>query len=148
MSNPPQPPPGAPPPYGYVPANHPRATTILVLGILGVAACPGLGPFAWVMGRRALKEIDSSGGTIGGRGQVLTGYICGIAGTVLLALYVVWMVVFFVGEQGQGPGPGPYRVTATVPVGRGPEGVAVDPGTRTAYVTNGVDDTVVVIESR
>ena len=30
-------------------------------------------------------------------------------------------------------------VTATVPVGKGPEGVAVDPGTRTVYVANLVD---------
>ena len=39
-------------------------------------------------------------------------------------------------------------VTATVPVGKGPEGVAVDPGTHTVYVTNSNGDTVAVIESR
>ncbi len=95
MSEPPEPPSGAPPPYGYghpAPPYHPRAITVLVLGILGVAMFYPLGPFAWVMGRRALKEIDSSGGTIGGRGLVLTGYICGIVATAVLALIVVTLV--------------------------------------------------------
>ena len=39
-------------------------------------------------------------------------------------------------------------VTATVPVGKRPRGVAVDPGTHTVYVTNVGDSTVSVIESR
>jgi YVTN family beta-propeller protein len=38
-------------------------------------------------------------------------------------------------------------VTATVPVGQNPQGVAVDPGTHTVYVANR-DGTVSVIESR
>jgi hypothetical protein len=99
MSYPPQPPPGARPPYGYgqpVPADHPQATAILVLGILGLVFCQMLGPFAWVMGRRALKEIDSSGGTIGGRAQVGAGYVCGIVATVLMVLSVVIVVVVLV----------------------------------------------------
>ena len=99
VSYPPQPPYGTPPPYGYgypVPPNHRQATTILVLGILGCVCCTPCGPFAWVMGRRALKEIDSSGGTIGGRGTVLAGYICGIIATALLVLTVVILVLEFV----------------------------------------------------
>jgi YVTN family beta-propeller protein len=45
-----------------------------------------------------------------------------------------------------GPGPGPYRVTATVPVGKGPGGVAVDPGSHSVYVTSAYDGTVSVID--
>src|ERR1019366_9277800 len=41
---------------------------------------------------------------------------------------------------------GGYTVTATIGVGSGPDGVAVDPATRTAYVTNVDDDTVSVID--
>ena len=41
---------------------------------------------------------------------------------------------------------GPYRVTATVPVGDGPVGVAVDPLSHTAYVANNFDHTVSVID--
>ena len=46
-----------------------------------------------------------------------------------------------------GSGPGPYRVTAAVPVGKHPNGVAVDPGTHTVYVTNFDDNTVSVIDA-
>ena len=38
-----------------------------------------------------------------------------------------------------------YGVTGTIPVGHGPFGVAVDPGTHTAYVANTFGDTVSVI---
>ncbi|MFR9750584.1 DUF4190 domain-containing protein [Nocardia sp. 004] len=91
-----------PPPssYGYSayggygpPQDHPQATTILILGILGLVLCQVLGPFAWVMGKRTLTEIDASGGAIGGRGVVQAGYICGIIATVLLGLVLVPFVV-------------------------------------------------------
>jgi len=41
---------------------------------------------------------------------------------------------------------GGYIVTATIEVGTGPDGAAVDPTTHTAYVTNVDDDTVSVID--
>jgi YVTN family beta-propeller protein len=40
-----------------------------------------------------------------------------------------------------------YRVTATIPVGSGPFGVAVDPAAHTAYVTNSNEATVSVIDT-
>lgn len=45
------------------------------------------------------------------------------------------------------PSPVSYRVTGTVTVGKGPKGVAVDPGTHTVYVANRDDDTVSVIDA-
>ena len=78
MSQPPYPPPpdssGQPgyQPGGYVP-DHPKATTSLVLGILGLVLCGVLAPFAWVMGGRAVREIDASQGTVGGRGTANAG---------------------------------------------------------------------------
>ncbi|GAB4589656.1 DUF4190 domain-containing protein [Nocardia sp. IFM 10818] len=87
------PPPGynAPPPgyYGMPPQDHPQATIILILGILSLVLCQFLGPVAWVMGRRALTEIDAAQGRIGGRGMVQAGYICGIIATALLVLGVL-----------------------------------------------------------
>lgn len=82
-----------PPPYGYgygyaPPRDHPQATTVLVLGILGLLLCQVLAPFAWIMGGRVLREIDAAGGAIGGRGSVNAGRICGIIGTVMLALSI------------------------------------------------------------
>ncbi len=62
---------------------------MLVLGILSLVLCQLLGPVAWIMGKNALKEIDASGGGIGGRGNVKVGYICGIIATVLLVIGIV-----------------------------------------------------------
>lgn len=84
-----------PPPGYYPPRDHPQAITILVLGILGLVLCQLLGPVAWVMGRNALREIDASGGTIGGRGTVMAGYVCGIVATALIAIGLL-VVVFAV----------------------------------------------------
>lgn len=99
MSYPPPPPP--PPPYPYQGPGGPggpvpdqrQATTALVLGILGIVICGILAPFALVIGRNSLKEIDASGGRLGGRGKAQAGFICGIIGTVLLALGVLAVIV-------------------------------------------------------
>ncbi|MFF0544751.1 DUF4190 domain-containing protein [Nocardia thailandica] len=74
------------PPYGYrpPPPDHPKASTVLILGILGLAVCQVVAPFAWIMGRRTLAEIDASGGTLGGRSNAQIGYILGIVGSVFL----------------------------------------------------------------
>ncbi|MDX6326855.1 MAG: hypothetical protein QOK15_3209 [Nocardioidaceae bacterium] len=85
----------APPPMGgYAPPqNHPRAVTALVLGILGVVCCSILAPFAWAIGKKAVNEIDASGGRYGGRGQAQAGYILGIIGTVLLILGLLFLIL-------------------------------------------------------
>ena len=83
-------------PPGYPPGGsvhqapeHPRSTTALALGVLGLALCPVLGPVAWWVGRKTVAEIDASGGRYGGRGAAQAGYVLGIVGTVLLGLAVV-----------------------------------------------------------
>jgi Domain of unknown function (DUF4190) len=96
---PPPPPPGqgwgggyAPPPqgqYGYVRQDHPRATTALVLGIVGLVLCGLAAPFAWRIGKNAVDEIDRSQGTLGGRGQAYAGQILGLIGTILLVVGIV-----------------------------------------------------------
>ncbi len=82
-----------PPPYA-VPPNHPQATTILVLGILGILVCGLVGPFAWTMGNRVVAEIDAAGGRIGGRTEANVGRILGIVATALLLVGVLVFVVF------------------------------------------------------
>jgi hypothetical protein len=83
----PPPPPGyGAPTYGAVPPQHRQAVTVLVLGILGLALCQVLGIPAWIMGNRVVREIDASGGAVGGRGLAQAGRICGIIATVFLAL--------------------------------------------------------------
>ena len=95
---PPYPPPGYPA-HGqvqYAP-DHPKATTSLVLGILGVVLCQVIAPFAWSMGKRTLNEIDASQGRLGGRGAAQAGYVLGIVGTVLLGLSLVFILIYVVG---------------------------------------------------
>ncbi|MEV0356462.1 DUF4190 domain-containing protein [Nocardia sp. NPDC050697] len=87
------PPPGYPQQPYFRPPDHPQATTIIIVGVLGLVLCQFLGPVAFVMGGKALKEIDNSGGAIGGRSTVLAGYICGIIGTVILVLTILVIVV-------------------------------------------------------
>ena len=94
-----QPPPGyGQPGYGAYPPpapNHPRATTVLVLGILGIVVCGLIGPFAWSMGNGVVREIDASGGRWGGRTEANVGRILGIVSSVLLILGIVFVVVVF-----------------------------------------------------
>jgi hypothetical protein len=74
--------------------EHPQGTTILVLGILSLVVCGILGPIAWNMGNKALREIDASPQvTYTNRGNVNAGRICGIIGTAFLALGAVFVVI-------------------------------------------------------
>ena len=94
---------GQPPRYGYQPPPQRtpgKATAALVLGIVslavGVMTCGfGLvaGPVALVMGRKAVKEIDASAGTLGGRGQATAGWICGLIATIFLVLLIVFVAL-------------------------------------------------------
>ena len=74
------------------PVEHPRATTILILGFVGLFCCGAIGPVAWVMAAKALAEIDESHGYYGGRTQVMTGYILGIVAT---SVAIVVGIFFF-----------------------------------------------------
>ena len=82
--------------YGPVLPDHPQATTVLILGLLGAVACAVLAPVAWVMGNRVVKEIDASGGTIGGRSTANVGRILGIIWTVLMIVGLVVLVLALV----------------------------------------------------
>lgn len=105
------PPPGAegaypPPPYpGYPPMgmgfppppSHPQSTVAMVLGIVGLVLCGFASPFAIWLGRKSMREIDASGGQLGGRGQAQAGFIMGIIGSVFL---VIGLVLVFTGVVG------------------------------------------------
>jgi TRAP-type C4-dicarboxylate transport system permease small subunit len=77
-------------PFGQQGREHPNGTTVLVLGILSLVVCGLLGPFAWSMGSKALREIEANPGVPwNNRGNITAGRICGIVGTVLLVLQVL-----------------------------------------------------------
>lgn len=81
-----------PPAYRPPPPAHRQATTVLVLGILGLVVCGVCGPFAWSIGNRVVAEIDASGGALGGRQEANIGRILGIVATVLLIAGVAFFV--------------------------------------------------------
>jgi hypothetical protein len=84
-------------PAAYAP-DHPKATTSLVLGILGIVVCGLVAPFAWRIGKKTRDEIDASNGQLGGRGAAQAGYVLGLIGTILLALGLVLVVLLVVGS--------------------------------------------------
>ena len=71
------------------PVEHPHATAVLFLGAFSILCCGLSGPVAWVLGKRALDQIDASGGAYGGRTQVMVGFLLGIVGTVCMILIAV-----------------------------------------------------------
>ena len=99
-------PPGGPPLYppyaAFTPPrpDHPQSTLSLILGIVGLVLGFGCGlgflasPFAWALGRNALKEIQASRGQLGGESTARAGMITGIVGSVLLALGVLVLIGF------------------------------------------------------
>lgn len=74
-----------------------QATTILVLGIIGLVLCQLLGPIAWVMGNNELQAIDAGRRAPENRGTANAGRILGIIGTVLLGLIILLIVFLIVG---------------------------------------------------
>lgn len=74
-----------------------QATTVLVLGILGIVICGFLAPFAWVMGNRELEAIDAGRRSPEQRSTANAGRILGIIGTVLLTVGVLFLILFFIG---------------------------------------------------
>jgi uncharacterized membrane protein YjgN (DUF898 family) len=96
MTQPPSPGYGMPPYGDYPPPapKHPQAVTVLVLGILSLVLCGLIGPFAWSMGSRVVREIEGSGGSWSGDTEATIGRILGIVATVLLVIPVLFLLVF------------------------------------------------------
>jgi hypothetical protein len=79
--------------YGYaVQQNHPRATTAMVLGILGLVLCGVLGIPAVVIGNGVLRDIRASPGQYAGEGSARAGVIMGWIAIGLLVLGVVAII--------------------------------------------------------
>jgi len=58
--------------------------------------CQLIGPFAWTMGNKALAEIDQNPYAYTNRANVAAGRVCGIIGTALMGLWLVWLVVILI----------------------------------------------------
>ena len=89
------PPPPAPPGGTVVDGKaSSRATTSLILGILGFVCCQVCAPFAWHMGNQELKAIAAGQSSMAGQGIAMAGKILGIIGSVFLIFAVLWMLFF------------------------------------------------------
>lgn len=75
-----------------------QATTVLVLGILGIVICGILAPFAWSMGNKELAAIDAGRRPPDQRSTANAGRILGIIGTVLLGIGIVVFLLIIVGS--------------------------------------------------
>ncbi len=83
----------APTAYGTA-TEHGQATLAFILGIISVVMLPLLGPVAWVLGRKAVKQIDASPGTYRNRGIGVAGMVLGIVGTVFLVVLILGSIAF------------------------------------------------------
>ncbi len=103
------PPPYPPPGYGYPYAQavpqapkHGQATTAMVFGIVslaGLVLCivPILvAPVAWILGAKAVKEIDANPAAYSGRSEANAGKIMGIVGTCLLVLVLLGAIALII----------------------------------------------------
>lgn len=88
-----------------VPAQSPypeqsQATTILVLGILGiVCSCFPLGIAAWIMGNTELQAIDEGRRPPENRGTANAGRICGIVSVALSAIGIIFGILAIAGSM-------------------------------------------------
>lgn len=89
------PPPGVTP---YYPPGTPavNAQMILIFGILGVTILHILAPFAWYLGNQALATLDRYGDPLLQRSSVNTGRICGIIGTCLWGVGLLFAIIYFI----------------------------------------------------
>jgi len=79
-----------------------RGPVILVLGIIGIVLCFITGIIAWVMGSSDLKEMQQGLRDPEGEGLTRAGMICGIVGTCLAVLGLLWyfIVIVIIGASG------------------------------------------------
>jgi len=70
--------------------DHKKATTVLILGILGLTVCAFCAPAAWLMGNSYVQSCRSAG--VQPESSGTTGRLLGIIGTVLLAFALLAVV--------------------------------------------------------
>ena len=70
------------------------ATTVFVLGLIGLLVCQILGLVAWILGNNYLKKCRQM--NVQPEGMAVAGRILGIIATVFWILWIIALVIFFV----------------------------------------------------
>ena len=78
-----------------------KATTVLVLGILGIVICSILATIAWYMGNEEVRAIDAGRRDPTNRRTANAGRILGIVGTVLMGLGIILLFFLLGSESGR-----------------------------------------------
>lgn len=88
--------PGHQQPYMVAPVNpfQSRATTVLVLGIVGIVACQLVAPVAWIQGNSLKGDAEAAGWPEPDMAKI--GRILGIVGSALLAIFGMFFVVYLI----------------------------------------------------
>ncbi len=85
-----------PPPPAFSTDSYPepsQATTVLVLGILGLVVCGILGPIAWYLGNQEIAAVGAGRRSPQNISNAKVGRILGIITTVLLALGILLLII-------------------------------------------------------
>ena len=82
------------PPPPVTAGTSSRATTALVLGILGFVCCQLCAPFAWYVGNQEVKAIKAGASPATNQGYAMAGVVLGIIGTILLVFGLIWVLFF------------------------------------------------------
>lgn len=77
--------------------EHPNATLVLVLGVLGFVVGGITGPLAWYFGSKARAEIAANPGRYTDNSSLTIGWVCGIISTLILVGSILLVVLFFAG---------------------------------------------------
>lgn len=90
-------------PYGYgapLLPEHPNATLVLALGIVGLFTnfilLPFVSPIAWYLGAKARREMARFPGVYRDSGKLTAGYALGVIGTLLAATFIGLFVLLMV----------------------------------------------------
>jgi hypothetical protein len=82
------------PQWGQPQRSSGEATAALVLGICGILVCPLIcSALALIFGYRARREIDASGGMVGGRGSAVAGIVLGWVGVAFALIGIIVFVI-------------------------------------------------------
>ncbi len=80
-----------------MPQQHGSATTALILGILSFVCCRAPGIPAYIIGKRAEREIQASNGALTGDGMAKAGWILGLIAIILMVLGILVFIVLLAG---------------------------------------------------